>query len=433
MSGTPKRLPDEGCHTTPLKRSAEDGVLFSSSNEKLMQPFITGCHSSLESGHDGRAAKMLRLEQHDVNKQSSLYPKNHISSSPDDSCIDHPVAGINGPEPKDLQDRKYFNSGTRETKSEVKELHSEIRTDGQGSKVETDVRRSNKDEKRLRSDWDFHSDSKSDTRSTRDGHTSLNEPKEHHKSRRCNESNKDDLESWRSVQHGSRTTDEAGKDVLTCEEREVLKAHETFGKSRLDLIGEEKTKEKERKRKDENHRDLGKADKERSEHHDYLKQGKSSHECKEHIKEDREIEKWESEKKVSQNDKEQKERVKLHAKRGLSNANEKDIPEGSVRTPVKGSSSLEPRRHKDFDGWKACESNNKVKKKDKEPDADKQEKHDGCHEKESEDRSVGVKESDKEAFGFGIQQRKRMLRPRGTPQSSNREPRLHSQPREDEG
>ncbi|CAA6663391.1 unnamed protein product [Spirodela intermedia] len=321
MSGTPKRLPDEGCHATPLKRSAEDGVLFSSSNEKLMQPSISGCHSSLESGHDGRAAKILRLEQHDANKQLSLYPKNHISFSPDDSCIDHPVAAINGTELKDLQERKYFNSSTRETKSEVKDLYPEMRTDGQGNKSETD----------------------------------------------------------------------GGK-----------------------------TKEKDRKRKDENHGDLGKADKERSEHHDNLKLGKSSHECKEHIKE-REIEKRE------------KREVKLHAKRGLPNANDTDTPEGSVRTPVKGGSSLEPWRHKGFDSWKACEGNNKVKKREKEPDADKQEKHNGCHEKESEAISAGVKESDKETFGYGIQQRKRMLRPRGTPQSYSREPRLQSQPREDEG
>uniref|UniRef100_A0A1D1XYD6 Zinc finger CCCH domain-containing protein 13 n=1 Tax=Anthurium amnicola TaxID=1678845 RepID=A0A1D1XYD6_9ARAE len=446
MSGAPKRLHDEVSHPTASKRSVEEGGVFSTVSGKLIQP-VSECHPSFGSGSDGRAAKVQRIEPRDVDRRASLLPMYRISSSASGSSLDHPVTIESRSELKDSEDSKDAKFETRETRVEARKLHTDAtaRIDAQVGETENNVRLENKDEKGLRSDLS-HSDHKSDIRLEKDGYTAnashLNwkEPKEHHRGQRYTETPKDGLDPWRPMRYASRNTDEAAKDFLTHEEREAFEAREAVGENRLDLKGEERLKDKERKRKDEKHRDWGERDKERSEHRNNLQIGNAGNERKEYMRDDRESDRWDRERKDAQKDKERKDREKDQVKRELLNAIEKDsfrneeTLEGLVRTPEKESTALESKRHKELDNCKSVDRDIKDKRKDRESDNDP-DKHDRhrFYEKESEDGCTGVIERDRENFGYAIQQRRRMLRARGTPQSSNREPRYSSRQRENEG
>ncbi|XP_008800926.2 CWF19-like protein 2 [Phoenix dactylifera] len=441
MSGAPKRLHEEGGHSTPLKRPLEETGIYSSPG-KLIQPVGSDFHLPFEHGQDGRFAKVPRVEPRDVDKRSSLL---HRMPSTPNSSLDHPVTSENRLDFKNSKDAREVKPENRETKAEIRDLHTDARMDTQGSKVENDSRMDTRgDEKEPKSDKGPHIDYKGDIRFDKDNYTSTSshlnwkDGKEHLRGKRYFESPNDGLDSWRVAR---QNTDEAGKDITTTEERDSMETHEAVGENKVDLKGEEKVRDKDRKRKDDKHRDYGERDKDRNDRRNSMQQGGASNERKEVLREERDMERWERDRKDTQKDKERNDREKDIIKKESSNANEKDglhcekeFVDGSVKVAEQENSTFEPKRLKD-DSWKPYDRDFKDRKRERDVDAgDRHEQRSKCYDKESDDGCAepdGATEKDKEVFG-GVQQRRRMLRSRGTPQVPNREPRFRCRGR-DEG
>lgn len=117
---------------------------------------------------------------------------------------------------------------------------------------------------------------------------------------------------------------------------------------------------------------------------------------------------------------------------------EKELGDGSVRVTEQENSVLEPKKQKDFDSWKNVdrEARDRRKERDTDMEGDRPEKRSRLYDKESDDGCAdgeGAAEREREVFNYGVQQRKRMLRPRGSPQVANREPRFRSRTQDNEG
>lgn len=417
MSGAPKRSHEEGSHPTTSKRSLEENPIFSNLPGKFVQPVSNDYHSPYEPWHDGRLAKVPRIESRDGDKRQSLVPIYRLSSSTNE---DHPVASENRPELRDSNENRGAKIDNKETKTD---LYTEIRTDPHAAKDEKDLISENRgDDKEIKSHreslTDFHGEIKIEK-----------------------DENRESL-IWNIMHNSLRNIDENRKEASTTEEREHFEAHEAVGENKVDMKGEEKLREKERKKKDEKHKEWGERDKDRNDRRSNLQLGGTSTERVESTKEEKE--RCERERRDVPRDKERpKDRDKEHIKREMLNANEKETlhekehMDGSVRTAEQESSASEPKRLREFDSWKAVDRDVKDRKREKDLDAecDRHEKRARCYDKESDDGCIeadGVSERDREAFGYGVQQRRRMLRPRGTP-ASNREPRFRSRPRDNDG
>jgi hypothetical protein len=99
MSGAPKRLHEEGSHSTPAKRHLDESSLYSSPSRKLIQPGSSDFHGSSE--HDGRSAKIQRVESHD-DKRQSLAHRMPVASS---NFVDHSTSSDSRSEAKQIKDR----------------------------------------------------------------------------------------------------------------------------------------------------------------------------------------------------------------------------------------------------------------------------------------------------------------------------------------
>lgn len=432
---TPKRLHEEGSHSSPLKRPLEETGVFSAVTGKLSAPAGNDFHQPFEPGQDGRMAKIQRIEPREADKRSSLLHR--MSSSP--SNLDHPVTSENRPELRNLKDVRDAKTESRETRSETRELYSDTRMDPPVGKAENEVRVDNRgDDKEFRSERGSYSDFKGDAKFERDSyaapssHMNWKESKEHHRGKRYLESSTDNLDSWRVARHGLQNTVEVANP--RAEEWDSSEAHEAVGENKIDMKGEEKFREKERKRKEEKHRDFGERDKDRNERRNNIQLGEAGNERKE------ETDRWDRERKDVQRDKDHTERDT--GKRESLSANEKDswhhskdTLDGSVRSSEQEVTALEPKRHKE-ESWKVCDRDIKDRKRERDADLGDRHERSKSYDKELDDGSAdgeGVTERDREAFGNGIQQRRRMLRTRGTPQTPNRDPRFRSRARDNEG
>ncbi|XP_043697273.1 zinc finger CCCH domain-containing protein 13-like isoform X2 [Telopea speciosissima] len=408
MSGAPKRLHEEVNPPPTSKHPLEESSLpplsvkisQSGSNE---YPF--------ELGPEGRLAKIQRTEARDADKRPTLFPAYRLSSSSNDSCV---VTSENRMESKDSKENRDSKVENRDSKAEAKDLHTEARIDAQSGK------------------GNFHS--------------SWKEHKEHHKTKRYPETSEDSLEPWRVSRHNMHGPNETRKEASTTEERDHSEAHEAVGENKVDLKSEDKYKEKERKRKDEKQRDWGERDRDRNERRNNMQVGITNSERRESTREEREVERWERERKELPKDKERaKEREKDHIRKETPNGtekedlhNEKELMDGSVKIPEQENPVSEQKLQKEFDSWKPVERDAKEKRREKDADMDidRHEKRSRSYEKESDDGCTegdGGTDRERDGFGYGIQQRKRMLRPRGTPQVANREPRFRSRTRDNEG
>lgn len=428
---TPKRLHEEGSHSSPLKRPLEETVVFSAPTGKLSTPAGNDFHQPFEPGQDGRIAKLQRIEPREADKRSSLLHR--MSSSP--SNLDHPVTSENRSELRNLKDVRDVKTESRETRSETRELYSDTRMDPTVSKAENEVRVDNRgDDKEFRSERGSYSDFKGDAKFERESYSYMNrkESKEHHRGKRLFESSTDNLDSWRVARHGLQNTVEVANP--RAEEWNSSEAHEAVGENKIDMKVEEKFREKERKRKEEKHRDFVERDKDRNERRNNMQLGEVGNERKE------ETDRWDKEKKDVQRDKDLTERDT--GKRDSPSANEKDnwlhpkdTLDGSVRTSEQEVTALDPKRHKE-ESWKVSDRDIKDRKRERDADLGDRHERGKSHDKELDDVSAdgeGVTERDREAFGNGIQQRRRMLRTRGTPQTPNRDPRFRSRARDNEG
>lgn len=433
MSGTPKRSHEDGAHSTPVKRPHEETGMFASPSGRLMPPLCTDFQLPLEHGQDGRLSKVQRVEFRD-DKRSPLLHRMPITSS---NFTEQPF--------KEPRDAKIEN---RELRAENRDIHADSRLDPQASKVENDVRIDSRvDGKEPRPDRSAQFDYKGDIKSEKDGYSttssyiSWKDSKEHHgRGKRYFEPPSDGFESWRLARSALQGTDEVAKDLPAVEERCPAEAHGAVGENRVDLKNEEKFRDKDRRRKDERNRDFGERDKDKNDRRVNMQLSGISAERKELQREDRDVDWPEKERKDSTKDKEGNEREKDHVKKESSNANEKenlhiekDSVDGTAKNLVQENAPSELKRLKD-DNWKADQDS---KEKKRERDADLGVRHDQRSkyiERESDDGCAeGDTEKDKEAFGGVQQQRRRMLRSRGTPQAPHREPRFRSRTRDNEG
>lgn len=432
---TPKRLHEEGNHSSPLKRALEDTALFSSITGKLSAPVGNDLHQPFEPGQDGRMAKVQRIEPREVDKRSSLLHR--MSSSPSNSH--HPITSENRSELRNPKDARDVKTEIRETRSESRELHSDMRMDPPVSKAENEVRLDNcGDDKEFRCERGSYIDFKGDFKFERESYAAASsdmnckESKEQHRGKRYFDSSTDNVDSWRVARHGSQNTVEVAN--LRVEEWDSSEAHEAVGENKIDMKGEEKCREKEKKKKEEKHRDFGEQDQDKNEQQNNMQLGEATNERKE------ETDRWDRERKDIQRDKDHTERDT--GKRESPSANEKvnlhnskDTLDGSGRISGHEIKVLEPNSHKE-DSWKVSDRETKDRKRER--DADLVERHERgkSYDKELDDVSAdgeGVSERDREALGNSIQQRRRLLRTRGTPQTPNRDPRFRPRVRDNEG
>ncbi|KAI4347425.1 hypothetical protein L6164_008240 [Bauhinia variegata] len=448
MSGAPKRSHEETVHSSS-KHPHEDAGTYTKSSSLVPNEY----HNPYEIGQDSRAAKAPRTESRDADRRSPLPSLYRIPSSSHDSHVDHPVAAENRIESRDSKDSRDIRFENRDIKIERKELHGEGRRDSHNAKSEKDVRVEGRgdDNKDVRYDRDIHNDSKGDVKTEKDGYTVVSshlnwkESKEYHRGKRYSEPPGGSADSWHTSRGNAQGPLEFGKEGSTAEERDYVEAHETVGENKVDPKGEDRFKEKDRKRKDVKHRDWGEREKERSDRRSTTPVANTSGDCKESSKEDRDVEKWERERRDLPKHKETpKEREKDHVKREPWNGtekevsnNEKELGDGSVKVPEQENVLPEQKKQKDFDSWKNVdrEARERSKERDADLEGDRPDKRSKCFDKESDDVCAdgeGSLEKEREVHNH-VQQRKRMQRSRGSPQVANREHRFRPRSQDNEG
>lgn len=447
MSGAPKRSHEESGHSSSSKYPHED----SSAYPKLSSAVTTEYHPPYEMNQDARMPKIPRTESRDVERRSPLHSIYRVPSSSNDSHVDHTSVSDNRLESRDSKDSRDHRFEGRDTKAEIRELYSEVRRDSQNAKGEKDVRYEARgdDNKEVKYDRENYNDVKSDVKVEKDAYgvptcpLNWKESKEYQRGKRYSDALAGSSEPWIS-RGNSQVHTEVGKEGSTTEERDHVEAHEAVGENKFDSKMEDKFKEKDRKRKDVKHRDWGERDKERSDRRNNTQVANSSSESKEPAKEDREVERWERERKDPAKDKDRlKERERDHTKRESwsgpdkeSIHNEKDLGDGSNRVPEQESQVLE-KKQKEFDSWKPVDKDrDRKKERDGDVDGDRSDKRGKGYDKESDDGCAdgeGVPEREREVYNYGVQQRKRMQRSRGSPQVANREARFRPRTQDNEG
>ncbi|KAL1356199.1 hypothetical protein HN51_008185 [Arachis hypogaea] len=441
MSGVPKRPHDETVHQSS-KHPHEDSGAYS----KLI-PSVSGEHHvPYDIGQDSRAAKTLRAEPRDADRRSPLHSVYRMPSSFNDFHADHATGTENRIESKDLKDSRDLRFENRDTKAE-KELPGEARRDSQIAKSEKDVRVEGRsdDNKDTRHDQDIYNDSTSDIKKDKDGfgvvssHLNWKESKEY-RGKRYPDVPSGSLDPW----HTSRgnTPIEVGKqrmDSSTAEERDYLEAHEAVGENKIDSKSEDRFKD--RKRRDVKHRELGDKEKERSDHRNIMQVNNTSGESKEPSKEERDVEKWDKERKDLPKERDNsKDREKDNLKRESWNGmekevsnNEKELGDGSAKITEQ---EPEQKKLKDADSWKNVDREGRERRKERDGDVegDRPEKR-SKFDKQSEDGSAdgeGTGDKEREVHNYNVQHRKRIQRSRGSPQLVNREPRFRSHGQHDD-
>ncbi|XAR73127.1 hypothetical protein NMG60_11006982 [Bertholletia excelsa] len=362
-----------------------------------------------------------------------------------DSHSDQPLASENRSEPKDPKDNPRDLKGESRDSRELYQSGKESRgDDNKEAKYERDRDRDA-----------YHSEYKGDNTKTEkeafgagNSHINLKESKEHYRGKRYQDALGGNMDPWHASRpnlHGQADRD-LRKESSNTEERGCIEAHEAVGENKIDFKGEDRFKEKDRKKKDLKHRDWGERDKDRNDRRSNLQLGSSCGDGKDSLREERDAERWELERKDLSKDKEKiKEREKDHVKREGWNGiekdglhNEKEQTDTSGRLPEQENSTSEQKKLKDHEGWKNVdrEARERRKERDGDIDGERPEKRSRCYDKESDygcTDAEGGGEREREGFSYGVQQRKRMLRPRGSPQVANREPRFRSRGHENEG
>ncbi|XP_044975191.1 cylicin-1 isoform X2 [Hordeum vulgare subsp. vulgare] len=437
MSGAPKRLHEEGSHSTPAKRPLDESSVYPSPSGKLIQPGSSDFHGSFE--HDVRFAKIPRVESRD-DKRPSLTHRMPVASS---NFVDHTIPSDSRLESKQNKDARDTKVDDREAKSDARDVHGDSRIEFQGNKVETDVKTNNRaDDNEIRAERRVHGDFTGDVvKSDKDSHPTgtSNLAWKDNKDTRGKRyiEQPDDTAGWR-FRPGLQGTDETPKVPTPVEERNSKDAHESIGENKIEPKSEDKFRDKDRRKKDEKYRDFGARDTERNDRRIGIQLAGGSVERRDIQRDDRDAEKWDRERKDSQKDKEINDREKDSSKKdSLIAVNketamlEKAASDGAVKPAEHESTAAEMKTLKD-DTWKSHD-NSKDKRREKDVDTgDRHDQRSKYNDKESDDTGPeGDTEKDKDTFGSI--QRRRMARSKGGGQASQREPRFRSKMRDGEG
>ncbi|KAF2283140.1 hypothetical protein GH714_043470 [Hevea brasiliensis] len=421
MSSAPKRSHEESVHSSSSSKYPHEET---GAYPKLASGVSSDYHpSSYEIAADARITKIPRTESRDGDRRSPLHSIYRVPSSSNDLHVDtHSVASEIRLESRDSKDSRDYRVESRDLRTEARDMHIEPKRDSLSTKIDKDS-------------------------SVATSQLNWKESKEYHRGKRYSDSPGGHVDPWHMSRGNSQGAVEIGKEGSTIEEKDYPETHEAVGENRVDLKGDDKFKDKDRKRKDVKHREWGgDRDKERIDRRSNIQVGNNSGEGKESAREEREAERWERERKDLSKDRErQREREKDLTKRESWNGvekeslhSEKELGDGSVRVTEQENPVLEQKKPKDFDSWKNVDREARDRRKERDPDmeGDKPEKRSRLYDKESDDGCVdgeGATEREREVFNYGVQQRKRMLRPRGSPQVANREPRFRSRTQDNEG
>ncbi|KAJ6296533.1 hypothetical protein OIU78_022283, partial [Salix suchowensis] len=467
MSGAPvKRSHEEGGHSSSLKFPPNEDtgsypkLTSGVSNEYHLPNEDTGSYPKLTStickmGPDARLAKIPRSESRDVHRRSPLHSIYRMPPSSNESHMDSHLnfAPETRLESRDSMDSRDYCIENHDTRTDAREMNGEARRDSRSVKNERDVRLESRgdDNKEVKHDREAHLEPKNDVKIGKDDfgpaiiQVNWKEPNEYHRGNRYLESAGGHVDPWHISRGNSQGPVEIGKEVVSIEERDHAQAHEAVGEKKAESKGEDKFKDKDRKRKDLKHREWGDKDKERSDRRGSMQVGNSSAEGKESVKEEREGERWEQERKDLSKDRDTlKEREKDCMKRESGTGagkeglhNEKASVDGSIRVSVQENPALEPKKPKDFDNWKNVDKEVKDKKREREADiGGRPEKGSTMSGKESDDGCADgeiATERERGVLNYGVQHPKRMLWPRGSPQVANCEPCFRSQTQDSEG
>lgn len=450
MSGPPKRPHEESGHSSsskyphphPHPQPHDDSGPY----PKLSSSVSNEYHPPYDIGPDARLPKIPRTDSRDPDRRSPLHSIYRMPSNSSDMHIDHPSAPDNRLESRDTRDARFEN---RDTKTEARELYNDARRDAQSSKGEKEVRYESRgdDNKEVKYERQNFSDLKADPKmegyALATSHLNWKESKDYHRGKRHSDAPPAPTDTWH--RGSSQGHVEVGKELPTTEERDHVEAHEAVGENKFDSKGDDKFKEKDRKRKDAKHRDWGEKDKERSDRRSSIQVAISSSEGKEPAKEERDAERSERERRDIGKDKERvRERERDHTKRDPWNGvdkdgsnNEKEVGDGSIRMSEQDNLPPEQKKQKDFDSWRTVdrESRDRRKERDVDVEGDRAEKHRRGYDKESDDGCAdgeGATDREREVYNHGVQ-RKRMQRSRGSPLVPNHDLRFRSRIQDNEG
>ncbi|CAI0430968.1 unnamed protein product [Linum tenue] len=442
MSGPPKRSHEEGGHSSTPKYPNED----TSTYPKIAPGGVSSeYHSPYDMSQDARAVKLSR----DADRKSPLHSLYRMPSASNDSYMDtHPVPSDSRLELRDPKDVREHRIDNRDQRTEAREIYSDPKRDTQSVKPDKDTRLESRgdDNKETKHEREANNDAKhnevkleKDALISASSQMTWKEPKEYHRGKRYSESPNTHADPWHTSRSNPQGQPEISKEGQPFEDRDHGETCETVGENKVDSKNEDRCKDKDRKRKDLKYREWG--EKERNDRRTNFQMGNSSGDVKDSAREERELDRWERERKDLPKDREKpKDNTKRESWNGVdkeSSHNEKDMGDVSARVSEPENPALEQKKSKDFDAWKNIDRENRERRKEKDADidGDRPEKRIRLADKESDDGlpdGEGGTERDRDAFNYGVQQRKRMLRSRGSPQVSNRE-RLKPRAQENEG
>ncbi|KAK9046541.1 hypothetical protein V6N11_052428 [Hibiscus sabdariffa] len=458
MSGAPKRSHEEGgAHSSSASKYPHEDA---GSYPKMPTSSVPAEYhhpTPYDMGQDARMPRIPRTESRDFDRRSPLQHSSYRMPSSTVSNDSHKDSHQGGSESwmelRDAKENREVRVDSREPRVEPREFYGEAtKREYQSGKSEKDGRvQSRGDEsKELKYDRENYSDLKGDVKVEKDlyGGTSIHyswkDSRDYHRGKRFSESPGGNIDPWH-FQHGnSQGPVEVVKESTANEERDFAEAYEAVGENKFDSKGEDGFKDKDRKRKDGRHRDWGDRDKERSDRRSSVQVGNNSGDVKESAREETEAERWERERKDLKEKERSKEREKDHMKReplngaGKGPNNEKELGDGSVRIQEQENQVSEQKKQKELDSWKNVDREARDRRRERDGDAegDRPEKRNRCNDKDSNDGCAdgeGVAEREREVFNHGVQQRKRMLRPRGSPLAASREAHFKLRPQDIEG
>lgn len=429
-------------HPSVLKYPHDDQGTYSGIGGKVVVSSRHDYHAPYDMGQDGRMPKIAPRsnESRDAERRLPLLPKSIYRHS------DH-AGSESRMEFRDPKDNiKEIKVDNRNMKSESRELPQTAKSDKYDGRAD--------DSKESKHERDTYSEPKGNEKLDKDvyggSNSQLNwkDVKEQHRLKQYPDVPGGNAETWQTSRGSLHGPADAGKEGLHVDDKDFAEAREAVGENKVDAKGDDKFKEKERKRKEGKHWDWAERDKERIDCRNNLQHGNNSNENKDVGREEREPERWGNEKgnekKEPQKEKEKfNEKEKDNVKKELWSGLDKEAPHNEkelVETPGKSSeqenSTLEPKK-KDHDNWKNAdrEARDKKKERDAELEPERPDKRSRYHEKELDDSAhvEGGTEREREVFNCGVQQRKRMLRPRGSPQLGNRDSRFRSGANDNEG
>nr|XP_027078306.1 uncharacterized protein LOC113701740 isoform X1 [Coffea arabica] len=427
----------------------EDSSTFPGVMGRLESSTSGDFHSPYDIGQDARMPKLPRTESRDADRRSPLLPMYRVPSSSNDTHLDHPSGFESRLEFRDTKegnkDPKFEN---RESKVEQRELHI-------GSRLDKDVKFNSRgdDNKATKHERETYPEHRADIKVDKESyggasnHPNWKNSNEQHRGKRYPDASGGNVDPWQASRSSLHGPVEGVKESPNVEEREYAEAREAVGENKVDFKGENKLKERERKRKEVKQRDWGERDKERNDLRNALQLcSNSNSENKEPMREEREAERLDKERKDLLREKEKvKEREKDFMKKESGNGAEKESPHNDkemVDVPSRAAELENPtselKKQKDTDSWKNVDRDIRERKKerDAEEEGERYEKRNKNHDKESDEvcgEAEGGAEREREVFNYGVQQRKRMLRPRGSPQRTHRDPRFRSRNQDNEG